>query len=95
MRETFRMFENGLSPAEIAQKRGLAESTIWSHLSDALAAGQPVDVRRLLTEKEESQIREVLITISGASLAPAKEKVGDKFSYGQIRLGAAAMGRLG
>ena len=95
MRETFRLFESGLSPAEIAAKRGLVESTIWSHLTDALAAGQAVNIRRLLTEKEENQVREVLVTMSGPSLAPAKEKLGGKFTYGQVRLVAAAMGRLG
>jgi ATP-dependent DNA helicase RecQ len=94
MRETFRLFESGLSPAEIAERRGLVESTIWSHLSDALAAGQSVDIRRLISEKDEQQIRDVLSTVPGVSLAPAKEKVGEKFSYGQIRLVAAAMGRF-
>jgi ATP-dependent DNA helicase RecQ len=93
-RETLRLFNSGLDPAQIAERRGLVESTIWSHLASAVAAGQQVDLRRLITHEDENKIRGVLAEIVGPALAPAKEKLGDKFTYGQVRLVAAAMGRI-
>jgi ATP-dependent DNA helicase RecQ len=93
-RETLRLFDTGLDPAQIAERRRLAESTIWSHLASAVAAGKQVDLRRLITEEQETKIRRVLAEIPGPALAPAKEKLGDQFTYGQVRLVAAAMGRL-
>jgi ATP-dependent DNA helicase RecQ len=93
-RETLRLFNDGLDPAAIAERRGLVESTIWSHLASALTAGQPVNIRRLLTEADEATIRSVLAEFPGPALAPAKEKLGEQFTYGQVRFVAAAMGRL-
>ncbi len=91
--ESVRLFKTGKTPAEIADLRGLAESTVFGHLARAVGAGETLDLRSILTPDEEQEIRAALERYPGPFLSPVKEALGPKYSFGQVRLVAAAMRR--
>jgi ATP-dependent DNA helicase RecQ len=57
---TVTMVKEGLSPEEIAERRGLAPSTVETHITRALEAGLIADIRPFVTEKLETVLRGVL-----------------------------------
>jgi ATP-dependent DNA helicase RecQ len=50
--ETFNLYRQGKSPAEIAKIREIAEATIYSHLAYLYTKDEPVDLMQYLTEAE-------------------------------------------
>jgi ATP-dependent DNA helicase RecQ len=89
VRETLRMFRAGQTPEQIAKARDLVESTIFSHLATAISNGEEIDITQWVTAEEDKAIRLALARFPGPALSPVKEALGEKFSYGQIRLVAA------
>jgi ATP-dependent DNA helicase RecQ len=85
-RETLRRFREGSSPEAIAGARGLATSTILGHLAMAAEASEPVSLETLLTPEQRARIAEVFAAIGSANLAGALERLGDGYSYGQLRI---------
>ncbi len=55
-RETVHFFRQGKTVEQIAIIRGLKESTIYSHLEDAIRAGEKIELERLLDEKGKQEI---------------------------------------
>jgi ATP-dependent DNA helicase RecQ len=91
VRETLHFFRQHHSVAAIAQIRGVTEGTIYGHLADALAAGEEIDLRRLLTEKEEAEILSALARYgTGPSVSPVVEALGGRYPHGLIRICRAA-----
>ena len=88
------MFEQGLSVDEIARRRNLAPGTILTHLSEALEAGEPLAIERLIAPERYEVIAEALRQIGDSLLRPVKEALGDNYSYDEIRLVRASM-RIG
>jgi ATP-dependent DNA helicase RecQ len=91
-RETLRMFQSGASPAEIASTRGFTESTIVGHLAVALFVGEKIDLRRIVSMKDEERIRAVIASEPNAHIARYRDKLGGDVDYGRIRLIMAAAG---
>ncbi len=83
---TLEFFKNGLSVAEIATTRGLAESTIESHLGQAIENGAQLDPRGLYTADEEKQMRAALEGYDEIALKPVFEQLEGRISYGKLRL---------
>lgn len=83
--ETLELFKNGHSIKQIAAMRQLAESTIAGHLGAYVRTGE-IDVLDLLTEERLNMILPVVIAEGGTTLQPVKEKLGDDFSYTDIRI---------
>jgi DNA-binding CsgD family transcriptional regulator len=87
---TLDLFKMGLSPAEIAQKRTLAVSTIESHLAQCIEKGDLAIEKVLDTEKIKSATR-LLEGHTINSLTEAKEIVGNAFSFGELKMILATM----
>jgi ATP-dependent DNA helicase RecQ len=94
IRETLRLFRAGRLPEQIAEGRDMAESTIFGHLATAISCGERIDLSLLLSPEQQKEIRAALDKYPGPFLAPVKESLGEKYSYGHVRLVAAAMGRF-
>ena len=91
--ETLRYFRSGYSIEQIAKQRGLVTSTIYGHLEQAIQAGEPVDINRLLTQEQQAHIAEAFAQTGFGNLTGAKERLGDLYDYGQLRLFRAIHGK--
>lgn len=80
------MFRDGMSIAEIAERRGISPSTVENHLSAFVADGT-LEATKLVSQDKLDQIT-VAIRQSGQTYAakPIKDLLGDEFSYGDIRI---------
>ncbi len=87
------MFMSGKSIAEVAVERGLAESTIETHLAAAVEAGREIDLRLVVTEEEEAEMRKAFEGYQDVALKPVFEQLGGRISYGKLRIFRAAMDR--
>lgn len=84
-RESFQLFRDGKSIAEIAKLRNLAMSTVESHLAMFIRTGE-IDLHELVSEEKATVIMQTLDELGEISgFSPVKEKLGDNYSYGEIR----------
>jgi hypothetical protein len=79
------LFKEGLSVAEIAQKRNFAVSTIERHLATSVGDGDIDPVIFINAEKLQQILNEQAL-IAEQGMAAAKNKLGDNFSYFDMRL---------
>ena len=85
------MFKSGLSIAEIAESRGMAISTIETHLVRFIPSGE-VMLDDLVHENKIDQIRNAIVRLNaGFAVAPVKEFLGEDYTYGEIRAVMATM----
>ena len=85
--QTRQLLQQGMSIKEIARVRGLAASTIAGHLNRLVRAGEKLDLGPLLPPQERfDKIRAALVETGGEYLSPAKEVLGDEYSYDEIRI---------
>lgn len=70
---------------EISRERGLAPSTLESHLVRACAEGYPVDWNRLIPAGQEEMVIAAIQKVGGTRLTPLKESLPDTVSYTTIR----------
>ncbi len=90
---TLELFQSGQSVAQIAKTRSLAESTIESHLGQALENGATLDPRGLYTEEEERMMQSALDGYDELPLKPVFEQLEGRISYGKLRLYRAIAAR--
>ncbi len=90
---TLAMFQQGLSIDEIAQNRNLSRGTILTHLAELLESGEALDMERLIRPERYDVIANALKEVGGELLKPVKERLGDEYSYDEIRLVRAATKR--
>ncbi len=83
---TLQLHQQGLSVAEIAQERGMAVSTISSHLGELIEMNQPVALNKLVTADKQTIIINAIEKIGDGALKPIKEHLGEEYSYDEIRL---------
>ena len=91
---TLELFKSGQSIPEIAKSRDLAESTIETHLAQAIENGAQLDPRRLYTADEERLMHDALEGYDETALKPVFEQLDGKISYGKLRLYRAMNPRL-
>jgi ATP-dependent DNA helicase RecQ len=89
-RETLHFFRQGKSVAEVAQIRGLKESTIYGHLEEAMLAGEAVDLNLLLDAKAQQEIATAFKRHGFGNLSGAVESLGGRYSHGHLRIFRAA-----
>ena len=85
VRETLQLFRAGNKPEQIAAFRSVTAETILGHLAVAAECGEPLRMEKFFTAKDQSLMSAALAKTSGV-LGPAKELLGGKYGYGQLRL---------
>jgi ATP-dependent DNA helicase RecQ len=90
---TLEFFKNGQSIAEIAETRGLAVTTIESHLAQAIENGESLDPRGLYSAEEERQMQAALEGYDEIALKPVFEQLEGRISYGKLKLYRAVASR--
>ena len=89
--ETYRLFQKGLSLEQIAGQRGLAPSTIASHMEKLIQAGRDIDIDRLIAPAKRRGIEEMFSTIKERGLKPVVEAGNGKISYEEARIARACL----
>ncbi|QPK61929.1 DNA helicase RecQ [Methylomonas sp. LL1] len=95
--ETLDLFGLGYSVEQVAQRRGLKEDTVYTHLAKGLEAGSVrfEDVLAL-SAREIADIEAVLLAMPEQqrnALKPVYEQLGGAYSYGLLRCVRAALQR--
>jgi hypothetical protein len=82
--ETLALFQRGLDVQKIADMRGLAISTIESHLLEHIRSGK-LPLAKFVTEEKIKKIEEVISSMKDAKTAEIKIVLGDGYSFNEIR----------
>jgi len=85
LKETLQLFKEGKDIETIASLRNLAQSTVIGHLAYYVGRGE-ITIFELLDEEKVKQISTVVAIVGQESIGQIKSKLGDEFSYGDIRL---------
>ena len=85
--ESFKLYKEGLNAKEIASKRNLQITTIYSHLSQLYTEGKDVKLEKLVEKEQVDKVRFAFNELDRAiALKPIFEKLNETVSYGEIRM---------
>jgi ATP-dependent DNA helicase RecQ len=93
VRETLHFFRQGKKVPEIARMRGVKDGTIYSHLEEAMLAGEVIDVNTLISAEAQRDIAAAFAKHGSVSLGSVVESLGGKYGYGECRVVRAALQR--
>ncbi len=86
-RETKKLLEQKLSLAEMARARGLAVATILSHIERLAQEDPSLEINHLRpSESRFVMIEKAFAQAGNLRLSPVKARLGDDFSYEELRL---------
>jgi len=85
-RLTLQLFQQGHSIEAIAQERGLKPVTIATHLELLILNGESIDLDPLVAPDRQAAIRQVLDTKEAFALSDLRERLGESYSFDEIRL---------
>src|SRR5260221_2140733 len=83
-RVSLRLYKEGIPLADIATQRGLSLSTIENHLASFIPTGEMAITELVPGHKIESILSAIRL-VGGSSLGPIKSKLGEDYSFGEIR----------
>jgi hypothetical protein len=83
-RISLELFREGNSVADIAARRSMSLTTIETHLTTFITTGE-LDITALVPETKVARIRAVIEETGRAALTPFKEKLGEAYSFGEIK----------
>ena len=85
IRETKDLVAQGLSFEEVAEQRGISETTIRSHLERFIQEGGQVDLGHLMPpEDRRIKIAAAFKEMGGARLTPVREFLGDDYTWDEL-----------
>jgi ATP-dependent DNA helicase RecQ len=90
VRETLHFFRQGKTVADIARLRGFKDSTIYTHLEEAIRAGEAVSLNSLFDTQAQHDIGAAFTRFGFGNLVGAVESLGGRYSHGQLRVYRAA-----
>lgn len=90
-RKTLELVNHGLSLEEIAGKRGLVAGTIASHIEKLLLSGEEIDIDRFVSKERQEAIFRCILDIGARDTASVRNRLGDDYSYNEIRLVRAVL----
>ncbi len=84
---SFELYKEGLSIDEIAIKRKLTSTTIFSHFAKLFSDGEAIDISQFVNEKEIKEVRKAKEELgSPSALKPYFEYLNKDIEYFKIRL---------
>ncbi|MDO8727400.1 MAG: DNA helicase RecQ [Candidatus Methanoperedens sp.] len=88
---TLEMLGQDMDLDEITLKRNLSLNTIYDHIEKLIIAGENINIEKFIKKEKIEVISRVIHELGGKTLKPIKEKLGDNYSYGEIKLVRAKM----
>lgn len=88
-KETYELYTQGKSPAEIAAVRQLAQSTIEGHLAHYIETGD-IELNKMVDIHKQEKIKAVLMQQNVTGLAAIKQQLPNDISYGELKWVLAA-----
>ncbi len=82
---SYDLFKKGMSIKEIAKERGFVTGTIESHLSQYILSGD-LKVEDIMSKDKYLKLKKIMETTSFEGLTDLKNKIDDKFTYGEMRM---------
>ncbi|MDX2229067.1 MAG: DNA helicase RecQ [Leptolyngbyaceae cyanobacterium bins.349] len=83
---TFKLFQQGLKPFEIAEQRNLRLSTITSHLADLIEMGYEIPLDTLVLPARQAKIEAAIQAVGADSRRRVRDYLGEIFGYDEINL---------
>jgi ATP-dependent DNA helicase RecQ len=84
---TLEFYNEGLNVEEIAQKRGLSGTTIYSHLAKLYADGEKIDLNKFVSKPDLEAVKKAKIELdNNKGLKPYYEHFEEALDYWTIRL---------
>jgi len=84
---TYELYKEGFSIDEIAEKRNLKTTTIFSHLAKAYTEGKEIDIYKFVSEKDVVKVRKAKDALKNPpALKPYFEYFNSELEYFKIRL---------
>ncbi len=83
--KTLIMLKEGMTPEKIADKRGMAESTIHGHVSKLIGAGE-IKIQDVMSPDRVDTILHGMESIKFSSLSELKAALGEDYNYNELRL---------
>ena len=91
---TLNLIRAGLTIAQIARRRRIAEQTVITHLERLTNEGNAADLTHLMPELPRyERIVQAFIEADSEYLKPVKDSLGDDYSYEELRLVRLQMGQ--
>lgn len=85
--ETFKWYEKGLTPEEIAEERQLNLATVFSHLAKLYEEGKPIDLNTFISKKDIEAVKNAKEVLGNPDqLKPYFEHFEEAMDYHTIRL---------
>lgn len=82
---TLALFRSGKSIRRIAEERGLTTATIENHLLHFVGKGE-AGIEGMIDTEKASSIAAYFTANGGSGISDARQALGDKYSYGELRL---------
>ena len=79
------MLDEGLSPKQIAVERDMTVSTIYSHIYHLIEQDE-YDALQFMSEDHYNTIRDYFDSTGDPTIGAAKEVLGDKYGYSEIKM---------
>ena len=89
---TKQMFDNGMTPAQIAKERGFVVGTIFGHLARFIEKGE-LEASQIVEADKYNEILEYFESTFDPTVAIAKDVLGEEFEYGEIKAVLAELQR--
>ena len=84
--QTLQLYLQGLSVAEIAERRNFTSRTIINHLSELIELQQPIEINNLVAPENQKPIIQAIENVGGTSLKTIREYLQEQYSYEDIQL---------
>ena len=89
--ETLELYSQHMSIEEIAHVQNLTQSTIAEHIENLILAGKIDSIDHMVDIEKQSLIKDAIDEVGNKFLSRIKAKLGEDYSYGEIKLVRADM----
>ncbi|MDB6041255.1 MAG: recQ 1 [Verrucomicrobiales bacterium] len=86
VQQSVALLNSGKTIAQIASARGFVPNTIYTHIAEAIEAGQPVNAGALLDSNARREIEAAFQKFGYANLSGAVDSLGGRYGYGELRI---------